>query len=49
MQKQLMARDKRLIEALRLLKREQEMILVASRLNILKEELAGVNEALESM
>lgn len=44
-----MARDVRLIEALRLLKREQETILVASRLKILKEELAGVNEALESM
>ena len=44
-----MARDVRLIEALRLLKREQETILVASRLEILKEELAGVNKTLESM
>ena len=45
LQTQLMARDMRLIEALRLLKREQETIPVASRLKYLKEELDGVKQA----
>ena len=45
LQTQLMARDMRLIKALRLLRREQETIPVASRLKYLKAELDGVIEA----
>ena len=41
-----MARDMRLIEALWLLKREQETMAVASRLKYLKAELDGVKQAL---
>ena len=41
-----MARDVRLIEALRFLKRDKETILVAYRLKVLKEEHAGVKAAL---
>jgi hypothetical protein len=37
-----MARDVKLVKALQFLKRDKETILVAYRLNVLKEELAGV-------
>ena len=41
-----MARDMKLIEALRFLKRDKETIMIARRLEVLKEELAGVKKEL---